>query len=360
MVTRVVMADDERDEHGDEELVDEGDAEALAPEPEPRPKPKNKRAPAVADPQAPLSIFGSLPATATHFGVRRRNQFGKFEPVFGVSADGQAEVREWPLSLLSVAWIREHFGPGRYRVEWVGTTERSGRAYLGAGKEFGINELPTAAAPAAASSPAPFDPFDMLTRARQLAAEEERSRNAAVAAQLQHLTTMAAMFAGARPAAESFDMSRLELMLERQRIASQEAMTAAVAPLRSELETMRARLAELEEEEEDDDREPSAALSFDPGTATGDAIKTIVLNAIAKDPSRALDYLGQALALGKAVMGALEAKNKPRASADNVRVIRSVPAAPAVAPAAEPKPASPNASLHGAFSAPPPPPPPEA
>lgn len=63
--------------------------------------------------------IGAVPAEARSFGLSRVVKDGRentgYEPMFISTEDG-VENRYFPITCLSTAWIRDKFGPGRYRV----------------------------------------------------------------------------------------------------------------------------------------------------------------------------------------------------------------------------------------------------
>lgn len=108
----------------------------------PRKKKKKRIASAPnAAPSAHVSPMGAVPLNTTHWSIRRQRPDGQLEALSAPTADGGAELREWPLELLSVDNIRATWGPGVFKVQWIAPTPRGGRAHNGWGRLFQVNPL---------------------------------------------------------------------------------------------------------------------------------------------------------------------------------------------------------------------------
>lgn len=310
--------DAERDDERDENEVVEASGDAPKPV-----KPRTyKRARAVADPSRELSIFGALPADATHFGIKKLNARDKFESQFAPSADGEAEVREWPLAQLSIGFVRQHWGGGQYRVEWVGPTDNGGRGFICNGRPFTVRAPEQAVAPQPAAAPTPF----------QQAVDFMNMTDRRVGEQLDGIAKIAQIIAGVRPAQPTGpDASTLELMFQRHAHLTRDAVQAVVAPLQEEVSNLRARIAEFEEdeEEEEDDRAApaSAAPVFRPGEPLTDSVKAWFMNWAASHPEQAMGLAKEALSVVGKIAGAVQ-QPPP---AQRIRVVTK-PAPPAALP----------------------------
>lgn len=157
--------------------------------------------------------------------------------------DGSAEVNEWPIAELSVRTLRERWGPGCYRVIWIGSREGK-RVALGKARPIVVKEKGArvvdeaqAAAASASTMPAPA--------------------SGGSAEVLQGFNTFMAMTAAADERASRFyshlaqlDQNRTAMMFEFLRGAiSPQAIAAAVGP------AVKAAVAEALPEEEETDEE---------------------------------------------------------------------------------------------------------
>jgi hypothetical protein len=65
--------------------------------------------------------FGRPPKGATHVQLRRVSANGDVEKLIVV--EGGFEIDKFPLERVSVAWLRQTFGPGHYRGNWFAKVE---------------------------------------------------------------------------------------------------------------------------------------------------------------------------------------------------------------------------------------------
>lgn len=121
--------------------------------------PKRKRAhvrsAAVPDPNVEVSVFGSVPVAATHWGLKRKSHLGRWEPLFYRDETGKIEVSEWPIEILNIDTVRDRFGGGRYKLTWYGSNGNGGRRVAGQGREFTVPSLEPSAPASVAMVPAP-------------------------------------------------------------------------------------------------------------------------------------------------------------------------------------------------------------
>lgn len=306
---------------GDEEQDENEATEASDAAPKPAKPRAYKRARAVADPSRELSIFGSLPKDATHFGIKRLDARDKFVSQYAPSADGEANVREWPIEHLSIGFVRQHWGAGTYRVEWVGPTETGGRSFICNGRPFEVRPQEQPAPPAAL---APTNPLETAIAFMNMT-------DTRVNSQLNAIATLANAIAGNRPPPPAGpDSHTLGLMFERQAQLTREAVLSAVAPLQEEIASVRARLSEFEDEDEDEDDDRRAPAStapvFKPGEPLSDSVKAWFMNWAASHPEQAMGLAKEALSVVGKIAGAVQ-----QPPAQRVRVVTK-PAPPAALP----------------------------
>lgn len=295
---------------GERDEIEAVEVSADAPKP---PKARTyKRARAVLDPSRDVSMFGALPEAATHFGIKKLNAREKYDSQFAPSADGEADVREWPIEHLSLGFVRQNWGAGTYRVEWVGPTPNGGRGFICNGRVFTVRALEQAS-----PLPAPAPATGLETAIAFMNMTDQR-----VNSQLTAIATLANAIAGNRPPPPAGpDSHTLGLMFERQAQLTREAVLAAVAPLQEELSSVRSRIAEFEDEDEDedDDRRPSPpAPLFRPGEPLSDSFKAMFLNWAASNPDQAMGLAKEALSVVGKIAGAV-APSQPQAP--RVRVV---------------------------------------
>jgi len=83
------------------------------------------------DPQ----IFGVVPPGVTAWAIRRLREGHPNERLAADRGDGVA-VEEWPIAMLTAAFVRENWGPGRYRTYWIEADPDGARRVRGPGKVF--------------------------------------------------------------------------------------------------------------------------------------------------------------------------------------------------------------------------------
>lgn len=320
--------DDERDdEHDGPEEGDDDDSREELPQVQVRRR--TRRTTASAAPVLPLSPFGAIPERATHFGLRKRGPSGVYEVVETPSEDGSILLREWPLADLDAESIRAKHGPGDYRLTWIGTSTRGGRAAIGKSRDF---RIPPAVAPVAAAPPVnaagPALPPELQSTFTLMNLLEQQST-----AKLAQLAQMAALFTGG---AQRGPDPNVSAMVEMMRETMREQREA------SERQTQLI-LRALEGDDDDGDDEPEARTStnpappvFKPGEPISEAVKSTFLNWAVSNPEQAIGIAKEALSVvGKLANVATNAgpvAAPARAPARAVQVTRREPPALEQAP----------------------------
>ncbi|MDB4884459.1 MAG: hypothetical protein JWL95_3225 [Gemmatimonadetes bacterium] len=210
-----------------------------------RPK-RRPRAVEESDPvPVPVSIFGGAPPSATHWACHRIEQSGAPVALSWGDEGESVELREWPMVELTEKTIRERWGAGSYKIQWL-RSENGSRKSISYGRVFKLREVapPPAPPPVVVGSNPMLDAF---TLAMQITGMLEKQSDQKVSSVVQ----MAQMFAGR---SNGLGAAELQLILQNQAQQSEKqiaaAVAAAVAPLNE-------RLAAFDDDDDDDD-EPSA------------------------------------------------------------------------------------------------------
>lgn len=119
--------------------------------------------------------IGAVPAEAKSFAISRVVKDGRentgFEPMFIPTDDG-VENRYFPISCLSTLWIREKFGPGRYRVTM---RDESGRPRFGHRTVGVMSSKEEAKAAPTEKRPSPRTPAELELELARLRLETEQA-----------------------------------------------------------------------------------------------------------------------------------------------------------------------------------------
>jgi hypothetical protein len=327
--------DDERDDEHEDEREDERDEDEDDGEPEPAPPPRRAapRMRASASPSLPLSPFGAIPARATHFALRKAGPAGRWDVCEAPSPDGSIMLREWPLSELHADRIRAQFGPGDYRLQWIGTSPGGGRAAVGKSRDFGIPPAPAAPPPAASPGVASSLP-QSLQDAFALMGMLEQQSNAKLATMVQ-LSQLAS--AGQRG---GLDADVIRMIVE----SNQKQTESLVGAFTEGLRSLERRIDSLTADEGDDEPARPAptvgapAPLFKPGEPISESIKATALNWAASNPDQAAALAKQVLETVGKVAAAVGGGGAPRARAASAAVVRREPAtlpAPSSPPAVD-------------------------
>ena len=226
----VVEDDDNAAEHDDGDAGDESPAKASPRHEPPSPSPNEGAS-------MKSSVIVPPRKDVTHWRVRRLSEDRKKSTPLFWGADG-VEACEWPLKELSIDTLRHRWGPGRYVIFWFGRNEEGQSVALGRGNPINLLELPGEAPrvperSGAVRVPAPPEvgPSKPSASGELLALAAMRSQAGAgdMSAMLQLLAFMDERQERARQvqaqesrlAAERY-RADLEVMLERERLASKE------------------------------------------------------------------------------------------------------------------------------------------
>jgi len=107
----------------------------------------------------PKKLLGVLvpPKGATHCIVHSVDELGKMGPKLSLEVDGKV-FDYWNLREISREWIVANFGPGTYRLQWVGVNDATGsRKKLGSSGGFILEEEPPKVVQPRAAMPAAID-----------------------------------------------------------------------------------------------------------------------------------------------------------------------------------------------------------
>lgn len=316
--------------------------------------------PEVEELPSSVSPLGEVPARATYWGIRRQSMGGRWEVLSWGAPGEDAEVREWPITDLSVKTIQARWGAGTYQVQWLQPSGAGGRKHLTYGRPAVVRAavaVPDVVAPAPGVAPAsPFGPE--FTHAMQIMGVIKQS----AASDLQNIRAMADLMGGGN---RGLGGAELQLILQNQAAQTaalmKELVASAVAPLH-------AKLAEIEARDDDDEDDAGGGLAAvaqaGAGLIKGKGWLGTVLNWAQGNPDLAKEVIkggmpiiaSAATKIAEVVSAPQPRAPMPRAQAPVVVTSTAPPVAPAThvhAPAApEPEPGSLSSWGPAASSAP--------
>lgn len=331
----------ERDED-DETVADTDDEDAAPPEPE------TSRPSGMAP--AENATFGAVPRDASMWSLHRRNMLGKFEPCTHATGNGLA-AREFPLSMLSVATVRDWWGPGEYRVQWCRVSDKGGLMRVGHGRTFTVLD-----APAAPAEPAPstttMDPYAMYRFVEQASNEK-----------ISAMAQLANVMRGG--GSDGGTEARMQLLLQQQTNAFTEAMRGMTSALE--------RLGQRVDRVEGSGSGPLERVPHVVGEVVREAAPTVVRAAreprtflegfqtwAMKNPQEAFRMAQPLMVKLVEMMGPAAAGAQQHATAGPARPVVVSRAQPQPEPEAPAPPAPPMPGINAAFQSQPPPPAPPA
>lgn len=214
-------------------------------------------------------VYGSIPARALWFHARR------LDPTKGGKQTGESlawsppgesvQATSWPVEELTPTMLLDRWGPGRYRLQWVGAGASGGRRAMGQSQVVDVRppdetakrrrrasaEERTLPLPSVDASPHAARPTDDARDAYRIAAEMMRdqdsrahARQAEIAAQAQaQVVQLVQLSAAMVPKADA--TAALAPALDR--------LAAALETQGRTLEALAARVARIESEEPEDD-----------------------------------------------------------------------------------------------------------
>lgn len=283
----------------------------------------------VPDPQ----IFGVVPPGVTAWAIRRLREGHPNERLAADRGDGVA-VEEWPIAMLTAAFVRENWGPGRYRTYWIEADPDGARRVRGPGKVFVLHAASSREddAPVESSVVAPvaIDGQGPLSLALQLQqtidARAERSalrdREYFARAADREREFLQAVLTATRPAAPPPAPAPLDGALVRL------------------LERMDQRLSRLEAAGigEDGEGAPRGGPFVRPGDSIGEAVTAAAVNGL-------IENAPQLLSVGAALVNEWRenARKNAEAQAQMAAMLARSQAVAAMPPAPMPPPAPPPA-----------------
>ncbi len=223
------------------------------------------------------SWHGAIPATATRWGIRRRDEDLGWTPPGAL-----AERREWPLEELSEQTISDRWGPGEYRLTWWARQGRGGRHFLGTSAHPVVIRAPVAperpaSAHGSALPPALQDAFSLIGLI-----EQQSNNKLAAIVQLSQL--------GTQRNGGGIDAEVIRMIVE----SGQKQTEALVGAFTEGLRSLERRIESLTEDGGGDEPEaPRATLPgapapiFKPGEPISESLKATALNWAASNPDQA-------------------------------------------------------------------------
>jgi hypothetical protein len=326
-------------------------------------------------------VFGTPAREVTAWGIQRidpgKTGRAATERLTYADAEG-VHVREWPLSELTPATVRDRWGAGQYKVLWFvhdPSAENPADRYKSGGggpvvQIEGVQPVRVAAPRAAAPAAAPLagaptsTPVGLESWVQFMALADQRAQQ-----QLASIVQLAGVIGGSRRD-EGIDVARL---LEQQQTAFERMLEKVTSSQETMARELRAEIAAVRADafgdDDDEDEEPAPAPApvpkpkpfFRPGEPAGDALKAAVLNWVAENPDQIFAMFSKVPAVLAAVAQTAAAQQQQQAAA-----VAPPPPPPAPRPVArvqqlrpvvdeQPPPPPSIARLEGAEPIPPPP-----
>lgn len=183
----------------------------------------------------PLSPFGAVPADATYWAAHKAGLGGTWDTLSWGAPGDTVELREWPLADLSEETVRERWGAGIYKIQWLKATPRGGRKSITYGRPVTLRPVDPVAPPAVRAAAVAASPMgDAFALATQIMGMIEQNAEAKV----QGYATMAQLIAGQNRGG-GLGAAELQLILQNQATATKDLVMAAIAPLQQELRDLR-------------------------------------------------------------------------------------------------------------------------
>jgi hypothetical protein len=226
-----------------------------------------------------MEIWGGVPLRATYWSIWRVGLGGEFSILPWGAAGETVELREWPLSDLSVATITARWGGGTYKVQWLEVSPRGARKSICYGRVFTLRNV-AVEPPIVRAEPAGIDDFEKMNRLDQR-----------TFGMMDAIFKAAAALGGGQQRGISGEELRSILREERE-AATREREREREAHA-AQLAAVAARVDELEQEDEDED--PSivdGAIAAVP-RIKGNGVMASILNFAQSNPE-----LSKALVVG--------------------------------------------------------------
>jgi hypothetical protein len=228
---------DERDDDADEiEAESPVNVTPIRPEVRPRAQRSTETTP------VPLRSYGAVPLEAQYWACHKVGLGGLWGSLSWGGPGETVELREWPRDSLTEEVIRDRWGAGEYKIQWLKATPQGGRKSISYGRPFTLR-----APEASAVVPAPAAPSSPMGEGFDLAMRIMTMIDAGAEKKLDGMATMMQMMGGQ---SRGLGAAELQLILQSQAQATAAAITSAVS---AAVEPLKKQIADLSEEEDDED-----------------------------------------------------------------------------------------------------------
>jgi hypothetical protein len=229
---------DERDDDADEiEAESPVNVTPIRPEVRPRAQRSTEATP------VPLRSYGAVPLEAQYWACHKVGLGGLWGSLSWGGPGETVELREWPRDSLTEEVIRDRWGAGEYKIQWLKATPQGGRKSISYGRPFTLR-----APEASAVVPAPAAPSSPMGEGFDLAMRIMTMIDAGAEKKLDGMATMMQMMGNSQ--ARGLGAAELQLILQSQAQATAAAITSAVS---AAVEPLKKQIADLSEEDDDDD-----------------------------------------------------------------------------------------------------------